>query len=216
MLKIISHCWSNKMFPQDWKSAFTILIYKKGNTSDPSNFRPITLQPVLAKIYSSLIRNRIYQFLLKNKYIESRIQKRFGEGMSGTIEHTELLSYIINHARNKQREAVITLLDLKNAFGEVDHRLLIKVLEFHYIPEEIKTLIRDYYNNYHVIIGTDNFTTDQINIKKGVLQGDCLSPLLVNMVINTLIKSIDEERIRCIGYTFNYCLVTKTLVSVCR
>ena len=204
------------MFPQVWKSAFTILIYKKGNNSDPSNFRPITLQPVLAKIYSSLIRNRIYQFLLKNKYIESRIQKRFGEGMSGTIEHTELLSYIINHARNKQREAVITLLDLKNAFGEVDHRLLIKVLEFHYIPEEIKTLIRDYYNNYHAIIGTDNFTTDQINIKKGVLQKDCLSPLLVNMVINTLIKSIDEERIRCIGYTFNYCLVTKTLVSVCR
>ena len=69
MLKVISYCWFNKIFPKTWKNAFTILIYKKGNNTDPSNFRPITLQPVLAKIYSSQIRNPIIQFLLKKYYI---------------------------------------------------------------------------------------------------------------------------------------------------
>ena len=127
--KIISHCWMNKIFPRSWKHAFTILIHKKGDENDPSNFRPITLQPVFAKVYSSLIRNRIYNFLTENHYIESRIQKGFWKGVSGTIEHTELLSHMINPARGKQRQIIIALIDLKNAFGEVDHRLLLKTLE---------------------------------------------------------------------------------------
>ena len=37
--------------------------------------------------------------------------------MSGVTEHTELLTYIINHARKKQRQAIITLLDLPNALS---------------------------------------------------------------------------------------------------
>ena len=82
----------------------------------------------------SLIQNRIYNFLLKNQFIESNIQKGFLRAISGKIEHTELLTHIIKHAKNKQRQIIITLLDLKNAFGEVDHKLLLKVLEYHHIP----------------------------------------------------------------------------------
>ena len=60
--KIISHYWMNKIFPRSWKRAFTNLIHKKGPGNDPLNFRPITLQPAFAKVYSSLIRNRIFKF----------------------------------------------------------------------------------------------------------------------------------------------------------
>ena len=97
----------------------------------------------------------------------------------------------------------ITLLDLKNAFGEIDHNAIMKVLEFHHFPEHIKLLVKAYYTNYNVSIGTDNFTTDPIVVEKGVLQGDCLSPLLFNLVVNTLLKTIDSEKIRSICY--NYC-----------
>ena len=109
--------------PRIWKYSFTILIYKKDSPTNPANFRPITLQPVLGKIYSALIRNRIHTFMIKNNYIETKIQKGFCNGFSGTIEHTELLTHMINHARTNQRSMITTLLDLKNAFGEVDHRL---------------------------------------------------------------------------------------------
>ena len=91
---------------------------------EPSNFLPITFQAFFAKIYSSLIREPI---------IESNIQKGFCRAIPGTIEHTELLTHIIKHAKYKQRQIIIILLDLKNAFGEVDHKLLLKVLEYHHI-----------------------------------------------------------------------------------
>ena len=61
----------------------------------------------------------MYSFLTVNNFIEHNIKKRFTPNMSGTLEHTAQLANIINKARIKQRSLVITLLDLKNAFGEV-------------------------------------------------------------------------------------------------
>ena len=182
--RIIKYCWKNDTFPTEWKYAFTVLIYKRESNKEPSNFRPITLQPVLAKVYSSIIRNRIYTFLIKNKFIETNLQKGFWSEISGTVEHTELLSYIINHARIKQRQVIVTLLDLKNAFGEIDHEIIMKTLEYHHTPDRIKTLIKSYYTQYLISVGTNSFVTDPIILEKGVLQGDCLSPLLFNLVVN--------------------------------
>ena len=55
--RICKYCWENKIFPEIWKNSTTILIHKKGSPNDPSNFRPITLEPILSKILTSLIRN---------------------------------------------------------------------------------------------------------------------------------------------------------------
>ena len=77
--RTISYCCEKQTFPKTRKYAFTIIIYKKGDKKVPSNFRPITLQSVFAKMYSSLIRNRIYKYILENNYIQAKIQKGFFE-----------------------------------------------------------------------------------------------------------------------------------------
>ena len=83
----------------------------------------------------------MYNCLNKNGYIESTIQKGFTPGMAGTFEHTYHMAYLINQARAKQRSIVITLLDLKNAFGEVHHDLITDVLLHHNIPPELQKLL---------------------------------------------------------------------------
>ena len=70
---------------------WTILVQKKGNTGDPSNFGPITLEPILSKNMTSDIRNRVFAFVFENNYVETNIQKGFWSNISGTIEHTEIL-----------------------------------------------------------------------------------------------------------------------------
>ena len=103
------------------------------------------------------------------------------------LEHTSTMAHIINKARIKQRSVVITLLDLKNAFGEVHHNLISEVLCYHHVLQQAQALISSPYENFHTSIITDEYTTPAIPVRKGVLQGDCLSPLLFNMCFNTFI-----------------------------
>ena len=63
-------------------------------------------------------------------------------------------------------------------------------------------MIKHIYTGFHTAIATDSFTTDYIHVGKGVLQGDCLSPLLFNMAINTFIQRIKGLQFEQLGYKF--------------
>ena len=121
-------------------------------------------------------------------------------GMSGTFEHIAEISHIINHLRKQQRSVTITLIDLKNAFGKAHHSLIQSVLRYHYIPDEINCLVKILYSDFHLSIITNDFHTKYIAVEKGVLQGDSFSPLIFNLIINTFIQCVKEEKFTNFGY----------------
>ena len=157
----------------------------------------------MSKIFSAIIKNRIYDYLLQNNFIDQSTQKGFWSSISGTIEHTESLTYLLNNAENKQRGLILTLLNLQNPFGKVNYNFLPSVLKFDHLPDEIIHLINNLYSGYQISIVTNNFITPPITIEKGVLQGDSLSPLLSNLCFNTLMLMVNQERVKCLGYTSN-------------
>ena len=114
-----------------------MLIYKMGSTDDPANFRPITLQPVWYKIFASVYSSAILDFLQQNRYIDKTIQKGFWRGVDGVMEHTELLAHLLKDAKRRQRSITVTMLDLKNEIGEVQHNLIISALRYHQLPLEL-------------------------------------------------------------------------------
>ena len=185
--RLICAVWKSGNIPHEWKKACTILVHKKGDSDNPANFRPITLESVPLKIFTSCLRDSIFSFLSQNHLIEQKIQKGFTHGVSGVLEHTSMMAYLINKARLKQRSAIITLLDLKNAFGEIHHNLIKSALDYHHVPEMIQHLVTNLYIDFHSYIISDHFSTPAIPFKRGVLQGDCLSPLLFNLCFNTFI-----------------------------
>ena len=88
----------------------------------------------------------MFSFPMANNFIEQKIQKGFTPNLSGTLEHTAQMTNIINQASIKQRSVVVTLLDFKNAFGEVHHNLIQSVLDYHHIPEQINKIMKSLYN----------------------------------------------------------------------
>ena len=200
--KIIEKSWKIGKVPTVWKNGLTVLIHKKGVNTDRGNFRPITLEPVLCKVFTSWMRNRIYKHLCKNEYIETNIQKGFWSGISGTIEHTQHLTYLINHARLKQRSLCASLIDLKNAFGEVHHDLIQAVLDYHYVPPAMSALMRSLYDGFKISVAGDEYVTNPTLVDRGVLQGQFIAFTVqyVCQVFNTLIKTIEDKRIKCMGY----------------
>ena len=177
---LIAEIWKKNVIPLTWKKAITILIYKKGSTDSLSNFRPIIPETVTLKILTSALRNKVCQFLSSNNYIETNIQKGFVNGISGTFEHASHLAYRINNAWKNQRYLIVTLLDLRNAFGEVHHNLIDCILEHHHVPEDIREIVKNLYCCFKTSMLTDVFVTDFIHMEKVVLQGDCFSPLMFN------------------------------------
>ena len=176
-------------------------MHKKGTRDDPADFRPITLDSVPLKVFTSCLLDSIFSFLSKNKFIESEIQTEFTPKISGVLEHTSMMASIIDKARIKQRSVVITLLDLKNAFGEIHHNLIKVVLNHHHVPPTIQALISNLYDNFQTSIITDSFISPAIPVGRGVLQGDCLSPLLFNMCFNTFIQFIKREKYKQLRFS---------------
>ena len=167
LTKIIRYIWISKKVPAFWKRACTVLVYKKGSPDDPTNFTPISLQSVPLTIFTSCIRDTIYDFLKRNNYIERAMQKGFTSKLSGALEHTAQMAYMINKARVKQRSLIITLLDLKNAFGEVHHMLIQRILDYHYIPDEVRQLINSFYQDFHTSVISKDFTTHFYSSEEG-------------------------------------------------
>ena len=91
-------------------------------------------------------------------------------------EHTQQLAYIIRHTKRKEKTLVVTLLDLKNAFGEVSHSLIPTVLQFHHIPREVQNIISELYSGFSTSIATKTFVTSLLQVEKGVLRVTVLVP----------------------------------------
>ena len=103
------------------------------------------------------------------------------------------MTHLIQNAKKKQCQLVISLFDFKNAFGEVHHSLIHKVLEYHHVPGHVTELITNLYTDYYVSILTKDYLTNPIKVSRGVLQGDCLSLLIFNLCISTLVEYIKSE-----------------------
>ena len=164
--KILVECWTQKKIPKCWKNSATILIFKKGDTSDPGNFRPISLQAVWYKILASLMKRRLFKFLSQNNYLDMKKQKGFWPGIDGVSEHTEILTHLIKDAKIHSRSLIITLLDLKNAFGEVHHELIKSALRYHHVPNSFIDLFDNIYNDATISISVGKEQTGKMKILK--------------------------------------------------
>ena len=107
MKNILQTAWTAKTFPDVWKSGVTVLAYKKGDAGNPENFiqpprKHLLYLPVLSKTFTSVIRNRLFNFASKNKYIETNLQKGFWQETPDCIKRIVCLSHTMNNARLKK------------------------------------------------------------------------------------------------------------------
>jgi hypothetical protein len=135
-----------------------------------------------------------------NNLMNTNIQKGFVSGCDGVLEHSELLDHVMHSAKRAQRSLFVTLFDLRNAFGEINHNLIRSSLEYHHSPLLFLDIFNSIYANFTVTICCNNKNTEPIHVQKGVLQGDPCSPLLFNICFNALIKILDSDKYKQMGY----------------
>ena len=75
-------------------------------------------------------------------------------------------------------------------------------MEHYYVPEDIREIVKNLFSCFKISILTDGFVTDFVHMEKGILQGDCFSPLMFNLIINTFIQSVKPDQYERFGYKF--------------
>jgi len=168
-----------KKLPQSWKEAKIILLYKKGDKADIKNYRPISLLSHAYKIFTRIIQNRIKRVLDKN---QPREQAGFREGYS-TTDHLQALNQLIEKANEYQLKLCIGYIDYEKAFDSVEHDNLFAALRKVGVNEGYVKIIEDIYTNATATIYIDNDVSKPIQIKRGVRQGDTISPKIFTAAI---------------------------------
>lgn len=114
------------IFPNSLKVARVTPIYKSGCKTDPGNYRPISVLPVIAKIFERILYNRLNVYLQAKKFL-NRHQYGFREKSSTLTAAVDLVTKIKTHI--DQKEIVLGIfIDLKKAFDTVSHRKLLEKL----------------------------------------------------------------------------------------
>ena len=186
---LFNRCLVERKIPHIWKHATTILIYKKGDSNVPSNFRPIALMSCIYKLFTSLLAMRVTTFAMTNDLMSA--EQKCARPAEGCHEHTFTLQSIVADCKRNQKNCFIAWLDLKNAFGSISHEVIYTTLAHMGFPSSLVDLIKDIYTNASTTVKTSKSDeTDPIPIHVGVKQGCPISPILFNLSSELLIRSV--------------------------
>ena len=138
--------------PPSWGESVVKLIHKKGDSSEPTNFRMIALFGCIGKTFHLLLNHRLTSYLLKNNLIDPTMQKAFLPGINDCIEHNIAMEEIIKDARARKKTVHITFFDLEDAFDSVPHDLIQETLQRNHIPENICTYFSSFYSSSQAMV----------------------------------------------------------------
>ena len=175
-----------ELSPSQRQGVVRLIEKKNKDRRNLDNWRPISLLNVDTKIFSKLLANRI-KLVLPNiiSYEQTAFVKDRYIG-----ENAQLIQGLIEYCKRKQESGLMLAIDFRKAFDSVSHKFLFKVLEHFGFGQNFIGMIKTLHQGAENAIMNEGSTTQYFKLERSCRQGDCLSPYLFILVMETLCHRI--------------------------
>ena len=174
------------VFPDELKKANVIPLFKSGDPMTFSNYRPVSLLPVLSKVFEKVMYARLLDFLKEHKLL-FKYQFGFREHHSTYMALMVLMDKLIKSLENGEY-VVGVFLDFSKAFDTVDHAILLMKLSHYGVRGPALEWFVSYLRNRTQYVTYNGHSSEVKRITCGVPQGSILGPLLFLIYINDLYR----------------------------
>ena len=179
----------NSAVATDWKRSVFIPIPKKGNAKECSNYCTIALISHASKVMLKILQARLQQYV--NCELPD-VQAGFRKGR-GTRDQIANIHWIMEKAREFQKNIYFCFIDYAKAFDCVDDNKLWKILKEMGIPDHLISLLRNLHAGQEATVRTGHGTTNWFQIGKGVCHCCVLSPCLFNLYAEYIMRNAGLE-----------------------
>ena len=189
---IMNACARNRRVPSDWKHSIITLVPKKnGNPENIEDWRPISLLCTSYKIYMKLIQQKLVPWIVDTQRLSAR--QKGSMPRNGLQEHVFTLKTDITDFLHRSAKMFVGFIDIKDAFGSIDHKMMLREMEETGYPEEVIAITRDIYTQSTFQVKTATGLTKPITRGKGIIQGCPWSVIIFEQGIDKWLRWIEQS-----------------------
>ena len=172
----------------------TVLCQKdprKGNTAD--NYRPITCLPLMWKLLTGVIAEKMYHYLEREKILPEE-QKGCRRGSRGTKDQLLIHKTVLKDCRKRHTNLSTAWIDYRKAYDLVPHSWVNECMEMFGIAENLRTFLQKSMQQWRLSLTANGEDLREVNVKRGIFQGDSLSPVMfaLSMVpLSLILKKVN-------------------------
>jgi len=187
---IFSQLLNSGVVPDEWKTALVTPVFKGGASSDPNNYRPISLTSVASKLMESVIRTQMLKYLFDHNLI-TKHQHGFLSRHSTCTQLLECLNDWSLALKNKSSVDVLYV-DYAKAFDSISHTKLLIKLNGYGIGGKVHKFISSFLADRKQQVTVGGKISRLISVTSGVPQGSILGPILFLLYINDVADLFDN------------------------
>ena len=199
-------------FPDAWKIARIVSVLKDGDKEIKSNYRPISILPVILRLFEKLIADQLYQYMNENSL--------FSPDQSGFLKHHSTATCLLKNTDewyngfDLGKLVGLVFIDLKKAFDTVDHQILLEKLMLYGVQQSELSWFKSYLTNRKQFCMLNGAESDIGDIDIGIPQGSCLGPLLFILYINDLPQAIKQSTISMYADDTSLCYQSSNMTQL--